>query len=77
MVPQCVSCIATRKLFVDIGKKKLFFVFFLKPPTVTPLALCSIQKNIFEKNVFFLNRKIISFAGRQKILHYSGKILRR
>ena len=30
MVPQCVSCIATGKLFVCIGKKKLFFVFFFE-----------------------------------------------
>ena len=77
MVPQCVSCIATGKLFVVIGKKKLFSYFFLKPPTVTPLDLGSIQENIFEKNVFFLNRKIISFAGRRKILHYRAKILSR
>ena len=77
MVPQRVSCIATRKLFVGIGKKKLFFVFFLKPLTVTPLALCSSQENIFEKNVFFLNRKIISFAEVRKIRHNGTKILSR
>ena len=49
-------------------KEEFFSYFFLKPPTVTPLALCSSQENIFEKKLFFLNRKIISWGGGKKII---------
>ena len=64
MVPQYVSCIATGKLFVGIGKKKL--------PTVTPLALCSSQeffrgKCIFSKSKNIHNYEFLVSASRIKI----------
>ena len=48
--------------YLEVLERRFFSFFFLKPPTVTPLDLCSSQETNFEGTVFFLNRKIISFA---------------
>ena len=64
MAPQCVSCIARGKLFVGVGNKKLFFVFFFETAdryTTGPLLE---PEKYFRKNAFFLNRKIIGLAAK-------------